>query len=258
MSSKTFNYVRPQTLQEALAYRADTATTYTVLAGGTELNPGLGNGPVHLLDLQALELNTIEPNTLEGDGARVTLGAMVTLQQMADAQTMPALLRTLAQHEQSNTFRNQATIGGLVASAHAESHLLAALLAWEASITLATPQGEERVDLATLFADPEKLLAGTLLTAVTFHRHGTGASERVARTPRDTPIVAAAGRRGADGQIRIALCGVADRPIEVREEALDALTPPSDFRSSSDYRRQMARVVYTRVATQLTRSGLGS
>ncbi len=93
---------------------------------------------------------------------------------------------------------------------------------------------------------------------------------RVARTPRDKPIVAVAVRVTRDGDlcggVRIALAGVADRPICAYEaedrlkgqlfdkrlvdvavtNLLEHLDPPSDFKGSSEYRREMAAVLTRR------------
>jgi CO/xanthine dehydrogenase FAD-binding subunit len=89
-----------------------------------------------------------------------------------------------------------------------------------------------------------------LITAVTIQRHGQTASDRVARTPADRPIVAVVGRRVADG-VLLAACGVAKRPILFNANGIDQLKPPADFRGSSGYRREMTAVLSQRVLAEL-------
>ena len=72
-----------------------------------------------------------------------------------------------------------------------------------------------------------------------------------ARTPADTPIVAALGRRTDEGALRLALTGVAATPVLVDADHLDALDPPGDFRGTPAYRRHLAAVLTARVAEEL-------
>ena len=81
---------------------------------------------------------------------------------------------------------------------------------------------------------------------------GETADARVARTPADTPIVAAVGRRDEEGNVRMALCGVADIPILVDPDEIENVDPPADFRGSAEYRRQMAGVLGGRVLAALS------
>ena len=73
-----------------------------------------------------------------------------------------------------------------------------------------------------------------------------GGHARVARTPADRPIVAAIAVSGTDGE-RVALCGVAARPIL----ADVPLAPPDNFKGSAAYRRAMVNVVTQRALSQV-------
>ena len=72
----------------------------------------------------------IEP----GAGDTLRIGAMATLQELADSGDAPDVVREAARREQPSTLRAQATVGGCVATGHAESELLAALLVHEAVV----------------------------------------------------------------------------------------------------------------------------
>jgi CO/xanthine dehydrogenase FAD-binding subunit len=90
-----------------------------------------------------------------------------------------------------------------------------------------------------------------IVTRVSFALDGRAAYERVARTPADSPIVAVIGRRDAAGEVRLAFCGVADRPILLTRSELQTLVPPADFRGSPAYRRAAAIALADRVTQAL-------
>jgi probable selenate reductase FAD-binding subunit len=242
-------YHRPSSLAEALQLLARPQVSTAIVAGGTYLNARLDETVEEVVDLQAIGLDQVGQV-----GDRLALGAMVRIQTLVDDDRVPALVRELAHREGPNTFRHQGTIGGVVASADPENELLAALLVYEAELEVQDSAVARRVPLADLLADMPASLGGGLITAVSLVTTGQGAAERVARTPADRPIVAAVGRLDAQGQLRLALCGVAKTPILV-EPNLDQLkarlNPPGDFRGSPAYRQQMAAVLSRRVIDQL-------
>ena len=80
---------------------------------------------------------------------------------------------------------------------------------------------------------------------------GATAHQRVARTPLDRAIVAVCGRVAPDGNIQLAVSGIAPTPILTSLDALSDLQPPADFRGSSAYRRQMAITLSRRVVDSL-------
>lgn len=230
-------YWRPSTITQAFELLERPGAV--VLAGGTRLNGGSSAEQVEVVDLQALHLDGIEPET--GDVLRI--GAMVPLQQLVDSLQVPAVVREAARREQPSTLRAQGTLGGCVATGHAESELLAALLVHEAVVHIDTSRATEAVPLESLLADLP-LGAGRVVTAVTLRTAGTAAAAHTARTPADRAIVAAFARATEDGR-RIALTGVAPTPILVQPG--DELHPVGDFRGSSEYRRVLADILMTRV-----------
>ena len=88
--------------------------------------------------------------------------------------------------------------------------------------------------------------AGAFVTAVVIETEGTCAAARTGRTAADRPIVAAYARRTPDSETRLALAGVARRPVLVNPDELDELEPPDDFRGSSEYRRALAHTLAAR------------
>ena len=186
----------------------------------------------------------------QGD-KRLSLGAMVRLQTIVDDEDAPPLLREMARREGPNTFRHASTIGGSIVAANPESELLAALLVFNAEVTIRTADGGHTMSLADFYADLAGNLRGAILTGVALETDGPTAHDRVARTPQDRPIVAAIARLQSNGAALLALCGVAATPILAGPDDITSLTPPADFRGSSDYRKEMARLLAGRVLNEL-------
>jgi probable selenate reductase FAD-binding subunit len=210
-----------------------------VLGGGTQLNPGPTTVGVEVVDLQALHLDGIEA----GPGDKVRIGAMTTLQALADSDAVPAVVREAARREDPSTLRAQATVGGCVASGDAESELLATLLVYEATVQVTSRDATEEVPLDVLLAGLP-VAGGRVITAVTIQTVGAAAVARTARTPADRAIVAAVAREAPSGR-RTALTGVAATPILV--QTADGLDPAGDFRGSGEYRRALAATLLARV-----------
>ena len=91
-----------------------------------------------------------------------------------------------------------------------------------------------------------------IITEVSVATDGPGTIAVTGRTPADVPILAAVARR-AGSKFRLALTGVAATPLLVDpDEPIAGLTPPSDFRGSSDYRLHLAATLAARVVQKLS------
>ncbi|MCO6453265.1 MAG: FAD binding domain-containing protein [Caldilineales bacterium] len=238
-------YHRPASVEAALELLARPGVHSAVLAGGTHLNAH-ADGVDEVVDLQAVGLEGIRMA-----GGRLTVRSMTRLQALVDAELAPDLIRHTAHSEGPNTFRNQATVGGVVAGADAESELLAALLVFEADVRVQNQTTTRIIALPDFLADVVGALDGGIITEITLATGGKTAGERVTRTPADKPIVAVVGRKTGDGRILFAACGVAPSPILIDPDQLDSLDPPADFRGSSEYRREMVGVLARRAAGHL-------
>jgi CO/xanthine dehydrogenase FAD-binding subunit len=240
-------YHRPASLAEALRLLSRSGINTTIVAGGTYINAHMDNMVDEVIDLQAIGLTEVSYSS-----DHLTLGAMVRLQSLVEDSQAPSLLREAVHREGPNTLRYAATVGGLVVGASKESELLAALLVFEAEVQIQSTHGSKRLPLADFWRDVPAALDGGLVTAVSLAALATGktASARVARTPADQPIVAAAARLDPSGQLHLALCGVSQTPILVDPNNVKAaVNPPGDFRGSSEYRRQMAATLARRVVS---------
>lgn len=238
-------YHRPTTLDDALSLLGRQNMRLAPLAGGTRLVPALETRRRRdidgVVDLAQLGLDHIHA---EGDGLH--LGAMVRLTDLMAHPLAGALaggiLRRTASYEGPVNLRNLATVGGCVASAEPDSELYAALLALDAQVILRDGDGERTIPLADFRGPGRGLILAVRLPLV----EGLGSGHaRVARTPKDRPIVAAVAV--ADDQVeRVALCGVAPRPILAGEP----LEPPDDCNGSAVYRRAMVQVLAERALAE--------
>lgn len=233
-------YHRPNTPDEAASLLGEPGRM--ALAGGTTVRHDVGGDPVELVDLQALDLSSIGIH----DG-RCVLAAMVRLDQIVDEQGLPELVRWAARRELPSTLRTLATVGGTIGAAEPDSVLLAALLAHDAIVRFADDSSRSLADVLDV-----GLGESDLVVAVDLDGAGRSARATTGRTPADTPIVAVLGRKTADGELRLALTGVAPTPVLADADQIDTLDPPGDFRGSSGYRRHLAAVLAARVRGELT------
>ncbi len=238
-------YHRPESIEEAISLLNREDIGSVLLAGGTSLVASLPSQAVEIIDLQAIGCDQIRP-----EGTNLEIGAMTRLTDLALHPSVPELVRDLAKREGPNTLRNAATVGGTVATGNFESELLAGLLVFDGRITLAGSSGTSGpIPLDELLADRARL-EGSIIVGIHIETDGTAAAARTGRTPADTSIVAAVGRRSA-GDIRVAVTGMATTPILVEPDAVADLDPPGDFRGSPEYRRHLAGTLVHRVVDQL-------
>ncbi len=232
-------YRRPSTLDEALDLVARPHAM--IIAGGTVASLTRHRSPTLAVDLQDLPMSGIDITS-----GFLRIGATTTLSAIAEAAAVPDVLADLAHREVPTILANAATIGGTIGSADPESQVLTGLLAFGATVTVA------RVGIVTEFAleqilDEPGLIEAGIITEVVVPVGGRAAAERTGRTPMDTPIVLAVAHRAIDGHVRLAMAGVAARPVVVDPDHIPDLEPPGDFRGSSAYRSHLAAVLGRRV-----------
>jgi CO/xanthine dehydrogenase FAD-binding subunit len=237
-------YHRPKSVEDALQLLSRPDIHSTILAGGTSLLASSDRELGQVIDLQNVGLDQIE--SAQG---KMMIGAMVRLQQLMEDYDVPSLIRETARFEGPNTFRRAGTLGGVLVDADWESELFAALLVHEARVRIRTLAGKEVVPLDKF---TQKSIGIGIVTGVIINEDGQTAHERVSRTPADNPIVAVVGRKDGSGEVHLALCGVADRPVLSSEDGIARLSPPGDFRGSSVYRQKLAEILVGRVLGQLS------
>jgi 2-furoyl-CoA dehydrogenase FAD binding subunit len=234
MKPRRFDYVRPDTVAEALALLSEHGEDAKVMAGGQSLMAMLNLRllePAVLIDIARLaELDYIK---VVGDkilGDKVEVGAAVTQNRLKDwpelGAKLPLLARTLPFVGHFQT-RNRGTVCGSIAHADPSSEIPLSLATLGGEVVLRSRRGTRTLAVADFqrgmlqtAREPEELI-----TAVRFPVHAGNrvAFREVARRHGDFAMIAVAAwvQSGTGGsRVRIGIGGVADRPA-VRSLSLD-------------------------------------
>jgi carbon-monoxide dehydrogenase medium subunit len=279
-----FTYLRPETLEQAVAAKAEHGVDAAFLAGGQSLIPMLNfrlARPAVVIDLGAV----LELDYTFLDGDRVVIGATRSQRDVEldrEVKNRCPLVPQALGWVAHPAIRNRGTVVGSVAHADSASELPAVLLALDASVRAVSASGERSISADEFFVfnlttalRPDELLAAVELPQLPKNT-GTAFVE-VARRHGDYALagVCAAVRHGADGAIedvRLACCGIA--PVPVRATAAESIlrgSPPSEdgFEHAADltaelvdaideeqcsvlYRRRLVRTLVLRALSHAT------
>jgi CO/xanthine dehydrogenase FAD-binding subunit len=229
--SKQLSYHRPENLNDAHKALASDGSQPLLIHPRMDVEPYSTADAV--VDLSHLNLNTIKQ---EGDMIRI--GAMTTLQDIADSALLRTLARGILPEAASLTahlgLRNVSTLGGVMMNPQSAVDVMVSLLCLGVFV--------------------ETLHATSLQTEIQFSCPSSSARaalERVARTPHDAPIVAACVLK--DKNItRVAVGGVGIAPTLVNaDDPLSSLSPVADFRGSVEYQREMVGVLVKRTMKKI-------
>ena len=230
MKPPPFRYVRPESLEEALAGLATHGDEAKVLAGGCSLVPILNMRlarPEVLVDVNRID-ELAEVHTANGT---VITGATV---RQVELERSPPLRRALplaaacAPYIGHFVTRNRGTVGGSLAHADARGELPLALLTLGGSVVARSQVGERAIAAEDLFLyhftsalEPDELLTGVRWPAAG-PGWGYGFAEMAQRHGDYALAMAACALRRRDGvvaEVRLGLGAVADRPLLAVEAA---------------------------------------
>ena len=269
-------YLLPRSVPEALGLLGDHGPSLLVMAGGTVAMPLINEGislPEAVMGLRLVGLDRLERRD-----DTLTIGATTTLTQLLEQDSVP-MLREAARHTASWSVRNMGTVGGNLFTPPPGGDVAVALLALNATVTLANATTRRDVPLADFWtgfmtnrlADDELLvearvpISEALTTYLKFGR-------KHANTP---AVVTVAVRLAWDGgtvtDARIALGAVGPHPVRAveahqrlvgrdlgphaiasaAEAAADEVDPFTDAIATTWYRRRMTRVFVARALEQL-------
>ena len=202
MKPRPFDYVRPDTVDEAVAILAEHGDDARILAGGQSLMAMLNLrvvDPAILVDITRIpELDVIREIDTHGHGGKIEVGAAVTQNRLmawpALAQKLPLLAAALPFVGHFQT-RNKGTVCGSIAHADPTSEIPLSLAVLEGEVVLRSARGT-RVLAADDFQHGMLATArepDELITAVRFPVMSGGVGFReVARRHGDFAIVAVA------------------------------------------------------------------
>jgi putative selenate reductase FAD-binding subunit len=240
-------YYRPDNIEEALSLLSRQNVCTIPLAGGTAIDHR-GREPIEVVDLQALGLDDVE-----NKGNFLHLGAMVTLQECLQLESLPEALKRAIRHECTYNLRQVASIAGTLIAAQGRSPFTTCMLALDAHLILLP--GDERVSLGDVLPLRAERLAGSLVSKVILPLRNRLQYKYVARTPADMPIVCASLAQWYSGRTRLALGGYGPAPIlaldgpqadGVVQAAENAFGQAGDQWASAQYRSRVAGVLAKR------------
>ncbi|MBB3661425.1 CO/xanthine dehydrogenase FAD-binding subunit [Prauserella sediminis] len=242
-------FVRPDSLQEALAAKAERPGAVPI-AGGTDVMVELNydhRRPEALLDLTRIA----ELATWSASGGYVRLGAGVPYTRLIDelGDTLPGLAmasRTVG----SPQIRNRGTVGGNLGAASPAGDTHPVLLAAGAEIELASARGVRRIPATDFYTGVKRsvLEPDELITAVLLPTAGTAAEQFSKIGTRNAMVIAVCslGLVLRDGRAGVAIGSAAPTPRRVSgaEEFLAAELPWDDDAPLPDsLKRRFAELV---------------
>jgi CO/xanthine dehydrogenase FAD-binding subunit len=268
-------YFRPNSLQDALNVLADTRAT--ILAGGTDVFPSLGERPLSgpVLDISGLA----EIRGVQFAAEHIVFGARTTWGEVLAAPLPRGFdgLKAAAREVGSVQIQNAATIAGNLCNASPAADGVAALLALDAELVLASRNASRTLPLSEFILGNRKTARrpDELLTSIRVPRRLENAISTFlklgARRYLVISIVMVAANLVVDtgGSIREALisvgsCSAAALRLSELERALVGqfvqpglrevvntghlaqLSPIDDVRATAEYRRDAARTLVER------------
>ena len=276
-----FDYVRPATVEEAIAALAAAGEDAKVISGGQSLMPVLRlrmAAPSVLVDVGAIA----EMRGVSDAGDHLVIGANTTHHEvMNDAQVKQhaALLAQAASTVADPAIRHRGTLGGSLAHADPAGDLPTVALALDATMVARGPKGTREIAAKDFFVDyfTSSLAPDEILVAVKVPKLGEGWGthyEKFHRTAQAwaTVGVAAAVRRqnGSITEARVALTNMGPSPVRATSvesalagaaatadaiaaasaSAADGTRPTSDLHASAEFREHLARVLTQRAVAK--------
>ena len=278
-------FLRPGTLDEALAALAETRAT--ILSGGTDLFPALSFGPLRgtVLDISALA----ELKGIRFADAFIDIGGRTTWSEIVSASLPRGFdgLKAAAREIGGVQIQNQATVAGNICNASPAADGVAALMALDAEVTLASCSTARTLPLSDFVQGNRKTIRqpDELLTKIRVPRRLENAASSFlklgARRYLVISIVMVAANLVADSSGRIQeafICvgscspkalrlveleqALAGQPVNatlsklVTRAHLSPLTPIDDLRATAAYRLDAAETLVKRALEACTRKAL--
>jgi carbon-monoxide dehydrogenase medium subunit len=261
-----FAYLRPETVEGAVAALAEHEGDVAVLAGGQSLVPMLHMRlmrPGTVVDINRIaELDRIE---VGGDG--LVIGALTrysAIEESALVSERLPLLQNVVRYIGDRQIRNRGTIGGALAQADPVGEMPLACLALDATVVLRNAAGTRELSVDEFLLGPYTTARepDELLVEVRFPESpGACTFFELGRRHNDFAVLAVAAAGDRDGgtwrRLRVVLAGAEYRAtrVDLDDSALDeaaidaavakcleAIDPPDDVRASAEYRTHLVGV----------------
>jgi 2-furoyl-CoA dehydrogenase FAD binding subunit len=257
MKPRPFDYVRPDSADEAIAVLGEYGDDARVLAGGQSLMAMLNlrlADPAVLVDIARIP----ELDAIRDLGSRIEVGAAVTQNKLLGwpklAEKLPLVAMALPNVGHFQT-RNKGTVCGSIAHADPSSELPLSLALLEGEVVLRSKRGTRTVgaksfqlDMLTTARAPDELITAVRFP-VTANRKA--AFREVARRHGDFAIIAIGAVIEDENTARVGIGGIAGKPVvrriplngakEAVQKLADELEGYEDLHASAELRRDILR-----------------
>jgi aerobic carbon-monoxide dehydrogenase medium subunit len=281
-----FDYLKATSIEEALQLLSREGGKAKILAGGQSFVPLLKlrllEPPKRLIDVSKI----LDLRYIRKEDKLVRIGALAThhdLETSEDVRQYCPSLWDAAYVLGDPLVRNRGTIGGALCHHDPAADYPPVLVSLDAVFSVRSIRGERRVRASEFFLDyfTTDLAPDELLTEISIQSLGKNQGSaflKMERVVGDFAIVGAAAfvELDSDGfasKLGVALSAVGNRPIvaekmirkltgkkleedivrEASEQVRDEISPPSDIRANSEYRKDMAVVLARRAVLDAVR-----
>ena len=279
MKPAPFKYIAAESLEHAVAVKAEYGDEARFLAGGQSLVPAMNfrlAQPAVLIDVNPIETLS---NIARVNGHALRIGALTRYRMLERDASIAGEIPLIAEalpHIAHPQVRNRGTIGGNLSHADPASELPAIVVALGGRLRAQSARGERWIVASDFFLGPltTALADDEMLTEVELPlqpaRSGSCFME-VARRKGDfallgIAVVVAVDEAGVCTRVRVALCGGGETPVDVsaaaavligrqdREAAVtdaaaavrQAVDPPGNMHADPGYQRHLAGVLAKR------------
>lgn len=278
---RPFDFVRPNSLDEALAILANSDGLVKPLAGGTDLIDQMKTGrcrPEVVLDIKDIP-ETQRLEYVPGEGLHI--GAAVSCTKVAAYEGTTLNYPAIAEATSligGIQIQNRASVGGNICNGSPSADAVPSLLCYEGMAIIIGPSGRRTVPLEEFFLGPGKTVlekTEMLLEVILPVPQINTVSRYLRFIPREEMDIAVAGvgslltvdsATGRCRRARVSLAAVAPTPIrakatesllegelltpelirEAERSAAEATNPITDVRGSGAYRRELVKVLLRR------------
>jgi carbon-monoxide dehydrogenase medium subunit len=274
MIPSSFEYVRAESVDEAVRHLRENGEDAKLLAGGHSLLPLMKlrlAAPSILIDIGRIPgLHGVQEN------GETRIGALTPHAVLAEAGV--PLVSAAAHKIADPQVRHRGTVGGSIAHGDPASDLPAVMMAAEARFTAQGDSGSRDIAATEFFTDfletalePHEVL--TEIRVPDLSGWGFG-YEKFNRRQEDWAMVAVSAlvkaENGVASDVRIGLTHMGSTPLRARaaedalrgkeltaeniaaaaEQAAEGTDPPTDLNATQDYKRHLARVLCRRALTK--------
>jgi aerobic carbon-monoxide dehydrogenase medium subunit len=273
-----FDYVAPQSLDEAISLLSQGGEDAKLLAGGHSLLPLMKlrlAAPTLLVSLGKVPGLT----GVEGSNGGVSIGAMTRHSELAGHSELGVTAHAAGLIADQQV-RNRGTIGGSIAHGDSAGDLPTVFLAAEGTAVARGPSGEREIQATEMFQDylttavaPDEVI--TAIRMPSLEGFGWG-YEKFVRRSEDWAMVGVCALVKSNGgtaeDVRVSLTHMGTTPLratatedalrgqslspesiaQAAEQAAEGTDPPGDVNATPDYKRHLARVLTKRALMAAT------